>query len=291
MRQYSKYLYQEKIGEKKVNSKYNNESWMEPVYKSKRMKIRILSDLHIDVNYKYPLELKDKDTFTVIAGDISGYPEYRDEWLKNNIHNGVFVEGNHIFYNDEGKSLQKLYNELEEKYPLESNVSFLQNQYKIINNVVFVGCTLWTDCRIYGKKYILDLPRRMNDYRFGKYDENGDTRTFTPEDSINEFNNSLKYIEEICDQYPQYKIVVVTHHCPSIKCISSHYRVGDCNQAYASDLESFIKNHNNIVCWVCGHSHNSCDFKIDGCRVIMNCRGYVMYGENFRFDSNKKIYI
>ena len=110
-------------------------------------------------------------------------------------------------------------------------------------------------------------------------------------DSINEFNNSLKYIEEICDQYPQYKIVVVTHHCPSIKCISSHYRAGDCNQAYASDLESFIKNHNNIVCWVCGHSHNSCDFKIDGCRVIMNCRGYVMYGENFRFDPNKKIYI
>lgn len=293
VRSFSSFLYKEKIGEFEVYSKNNQDSkWNEPIYKDKRMKIRILSDLHLDFNNKYPLELENKDIFTVIAGDLSGYSNYRDEWLRNNIHNGVFVEGNHIFYNDEKKTLQKLYSELQEKYPLTSSISFLQNQYKIVNNIVFVGCTLWTDCRLYGKKYILDLPKRMNDYRYGLYDsEDGNDRVFTPEDSINEFNKSLKYIEEISDKYSNYKIVVVTHHCPSIRCISKQYRTSDCNQAYASNLESFIYNHNNIVLWVCGHSHNSCDFKIDGCRVIMNCRGYVSYNEDINFDKNKIIYI
>ena len=30
------------------------------------MKIRVISDLHIDVNEEYPLALKDKDIFTII---------------------------------------------------------------------------------------------------------------------------------------------------------------------------------------------------------------------------------
>lgn len=291
-RSYSKFFYKEKIGEREVTNKFNiTEKWKEPIYKDKKMRIRIMSDLHLDYNNRYPLELKDKDIFTIIAGDLSGYSKYRDEWLKENIHNGLFVEGNHIFYNNENKTLQQYYKELQNKYPLDSNLSFLQNQYKIINDVVFVGCTLWTDCRLYGKKYIADLPKRMNDYRYGKYKAGNKKRTFTPQDSINEFNESLKYIEEVSDLYPSHKIVVITHHCPSIKCISKHYRLGDCNHAYASNLEGFIQNHNNIVCWICGHSHNSCDFKIDGCRVIMNCRGYVPYGEDIKFNKNKIIYI
>ena len=36
------------------------------------MKIRIMSDIHNDVNYKYPFRLADVDKFTIVAGDISG---------------------------------------------------------------------------------------------------------------------------------------------------------------------------------------------------------------------------
>ena len=169
-RSYSNFFYKERIGEREVVSKFNPDmKWNEPIYKNKKMKIRIMSDLHLDYNNKHPLVLEDKDTFTIIAGDLSGYSKHRDEWLKENIRNGVFIEGNHIFYNDENKSLQQHYGDLQKKYPLESNVSFLQNEHKIINDIVFVGCTLWTDCRLYGKKYTTDLPKRMNDYRYGKY--------------------------------------------------------------------------------------------------------------------------
>ena len=42
------------------------------------MKIRVLSDLHIDLNERYPLELDDKTTFTIVAGDTA-----------NNVHKSI----------------------------------------------------------------------------------------------------------------------------------------------------------------------------------------------------------
>lgn len=41
------------------------------------MKIRIISDLHIDVNPGYPFKLKYKKTFTIICGD-RGYVKYKE---------------------------------------------------------------------------------------------------------------------------------------------------------------------------------------------------------------------
>ena len=52
------------------------------------MKIRIFSDLHLDVNDDYPFLLEDTETFTIICGDISGYYEKTSRWLKKNIKRG-----------------------------------------------------------------------------------------------------------------------------------------------------------------------------------------------------------
>ena len=49
------------------------------------MKIRVLSDLHIDMNSRYPLELVDNDIFTIVAGDISGLASVSSEWIDKNI--------------------------------------------------------------------------------------------------------------------------------------------------------------------------------------------------------------
>lgn len=297
MRRIKEYLYTQTIP---------NKNWKEgdSIYKktktitipNPKMKIRILSDIHADFNKNYPLELQDKEIFTLLAGDISGYPEIGINWIKENIKNGLYVEGNHIFYNNLKKPLQELYQMYQEEFPLNSDVSFLQNQYKIINDIVFIGCTLWTDCRLNGGKDTEELSNTMNDYIYGKYIYNEGTESecierFTPAVSIEEFNKSIKYISKICDEHKGKKVVVLTHHCPSNKCISPYYRSNDCNQAYASNLEDFIKNHGNIVLWVCGHSHSQCDFKIDGCRVIMNCRGYVSRGEDEKFNPNKTVLI
>ena len=74
------------------------------------MKIRIISDLHIDVNDGFPFSLKgdEKEVFALLAGDISGNVKLTARWLKSNIRRGMFVAGNHDpAYNDIGWTIGK----------------------------------------------------------------------------------------------------------------------------------------------------------------------------------------
>jgi len=48
-------------------------------------KFRVLSDLHLDINERYPLDIDDKSIFTVICGDTAGYPDIVKRWILNNI--------------------------------------------------------------------------------------------------------------------------------------------------------------------------------------------------------------
>ena len=272
--------------------KINEYGFEEQEYRKKPLfKINYMADLHLDYNYNSPFERPNKDDFVAIAGDISGYHDVGYKWLKDNVKQGVFVEGNHIFYNDEYKTLQDLYKRLEEEFPLNSDVSFLQNTYKKVGTVIIFGATLWTDCRFYGYLSSEPLAKYMNDYKYGRYEDNGEIRFLSPYDTIQEHKKSLKALEELSDKYVNDKIVVLTHHCPSAKCISSYYRSSDSNQGYASHLESFIQSHGNIAAWICGHSHYQTSFNIDGCKVVMNSRGYVRYGEDKNFKPKKFILV
>ena len=116
------------------------------------MKIRILSDLHLDINQKIPFLLEDKEIFTVLCGDISGNPEQTIEWINQNIKQGVFVEGNHIGY-DSQHSIQYIENLLSYEYPTTATVTYLKNGFKMVNDIVFVGGILWTDFNLYGKAF------------------------------------------------------------------------------------------------------------------------------------------
>lgn len=80
--------------------------------------------------------MTDTDTFTVICGDIGAYFNKTSKWLNKYIKNGVFVAGNHIVYNESGHSLQYFLQRYEEDYPLSAPLSFLNDTYKIIEDVV-----------------------------------------------------------------------------------------------------------------------------------------------------------
>lgn len=113
------------------------------------MRIRIISDLHIDINSRHPFSYPDTDdTFTIICGDTSGDASTTAKWIERNIRQGVFVIGNHYGYNQTGKPLQKVQQYLKRKFPLKSSVSYLNNSIKIIGDAVFFGATLWTDFRL-----------------------------------------------------------------------------------------------------------------------------------------------
>ena len=258
------------------------------------MKIKIMSDLHIDVNHQYlfPI-LDDKDVFTIICGDTSGDYNLTRNWIRENIRNGCFIIGNHYGYTDDSRTYQYICKSLKRSFPLKGKISFLQNSHKIIDDIVIVGATLWSDYKLGARNdddVILNKQnayRCMNDFRFDVY-EYPDLieRRITPDILVDEHKKSLKYIDRICKKYPDKKIIVVTHHAPSNKSISNKYRDSDVNSCYASNLEDFIVSHNNIKLWCHGHVHEDVDYMIGECRVICNPRGYEYWDAPHKFDKN-----
>lgn len=257
------------------------------------MKIEILSDLHLDINEKVPFKRKDKKIFAIICGDISSVPSQTIQWIHDNVEQGIFVEGNHIGYSSQ-HSVQFIEHLLSQSFPISGPVSFLNNNYKIINDTIFVGGTLWTDFCLNGKAFqtanMHIVSERLNDYRYNYAntrhlkDETNDNFTnlfeknlvkkMCPSDSLVMFNNTLNTIKNVAERFHDKKIVVITHHAPSMQSVGAFYKNDLSNAGFCSNLENFILDHPNIKLWCHGHIHTSSDYMIGNCRVVCNPRGY-----------------
>ena len=252
------------------------------------MKVRILSDLHLDINNKIPFQLADKDTFTIVCGDISGSISKTCKWIDNNIHNGLFVAGNHMFYDEHNLTIEQILGKYSTKYPLNKSVSFLNNNHKVINDIVFIGSTLWTDYKLFGagsaELYKYYATRCMNDFKYGRIENEGNIARLTPEYCENAFQQSIEYIDDVCKIYTDKTIVVITHHAPSSQSIDKDYLLhSETAAAFASNLENFILDHPNIKLWCHGHIHLFKDYQIGACRIVCNPRGYEQMSETTGF--------
>lgn len=246
------------------------------------MKIRVISDLHLDVNYNYPISYDD-DIFTVICGDISSDLDELAYWVKTNIKQGVFVAGNHEGY--KGKPLQEVYESLSRMFPLTSPVSFLNNSKKTVNGITFVGGTLWTDFNLRNLQAVdmINAVRLVNDYKYCTTLADKKIVPLCPFHTMSMFDSMIDYIDSCKDD----NIVVVSHHAPSIKSIDPIYKDSCVNAAFASNLEPFLLiQYPKIKAWLHGHIHKGCDYTVANCRVISNPRGYISYGEGKDFNPN-----
>lgn len=280
------------------------------------MKIRILSDLHLDVNDNYCFKIPEEqqDVFTVIAGDTSGDPDMTIDWLKKNVKRGVFISGNHLVYNGKEKTIQELREQLASAFPKDADITYLDNEVGVISKevdgVLFVGSCLYTDfklpCTWRGKACndqqinMSTSWRTMNDYRWGIKEHSADSISkdvyITPEDYLEWFEKAFTTIQDLVEANERLAdpkpIVIVTHHAPLKDCISGYYVNDDANASYASDLEWFIKKHPSIKCWIYGHIHNDQKeidvLRDDGtkCIVINNARGYCPRVEDRNFNAN-----
>jgi hypothetical protein len=82
---------------------------------------------------------------------------------------------------------------------------------------------------------------------------------------------------------------VLSHHLPTFHLISPKYKNSYYNNAFASNLDYLMQNHNNINYWLCGHTHSSMHCIINNCQCMTNPHGYP--GENSSFDKQKTISI
>lgn len=252
------------------------------------MRIRVISDIHIDINKNDKL-YNFEDDFVVCCGDISGDRISTAEWIQNNMKKGIAIGGNHLGYNeisfDKKDSLTYSIQYLREKFK-NSPVYFLENQTIEIENVIFIGCILFTDFKLFNNEEICKMiaHRGLNDFRYVKIIKNNEIKTISTTDQQLLHKESRDFIEQVCSNNRNKKIVVISHHAPSYKSVPAQYKNSMLSAAFASNLEDIIEKYDNLKLWCHGHMHENCDYTLYGTRIICNPRGY--YTENPYFNSN-----
>lgn len=199
----------------------------------------------------------------------------------------IYIAGNHEFYH--GRFHESL-DHLRQECAKFANVYFLECDTKVIDDVLFVGGTLWTDCNRGDPLTQHTLSDMMNDYRVIRNDRLGFTK-LRPSHTMERHVRTKEYFKQVIDNSKSdHKIVVVGHHAPTMVSIDPRYRDDTLmNGGYASDLSEFILDRPEILLWTHGHTHRSQDYMVGMTRVVCNPRGYAGYEEDTGWDPLKVI--
>jgi len=257
------------------------------------MKIALCSDLHLEFA-DIILKNDENADVLILGGDICVVKElpysdsskgqrYRDFFKRcaSEFAHVIYIMGNHEHYNgDYQKSAQIIKDEVSQY----DNFYFLDKESKEIDDVVFIGGTLWTDMNKEDPITLWDIGRMMNDFRIvtnsartvGSSDR---PAKFLPDDAVIDHKSMVTYIDDtLKDVAPWKTVVVVGHHSPSKQSTKPQYQDDyHMNGGYSSDLESFIIDRPQIKLWTHGHTHHTFDYMVGSTRIVCNPRGYGGY--------------
>jgi len=301
------------------------------------MKIAICSDIHLEFG-AISLENTENAEVLILSGDICVAKEILDrdpyetrfDDKSSRIHlffqeccarfkHVVYISGNHEHYHGDFAETFKIFRE---RLGYLINLHILDKESVLINNIMFIGGTLWTDMNKEDPITLSHMKGMMNDFRTVKNsnrmvsrkvmkykkDENGQyvseikngvnvmieegfkfeesISTFSPEDAVEDHKKMLGYLKVMLEGKHDQKFVVVGHHAPTK--LSTHPRYADeliMNGGYSSDLSEFILDHPQIKLWTHGHTHEEFDYLIGTTRIVCNPRGYINYedrADNFK---------
>jgi predicted phosphodiesterase len=242
------------------------------------MKIRILSDLHINrADFVPPAAESD---LVVLAGDVNVGTQGID-WAAKAFSEQpvIYVLGNHEYY---GHSFSTLPNELQAQ-ATGTQIQVLERGIARIGNVTVLGCTLWTDLAFTGNapEAATALAPWLGDYRCILSAVDGPT--IVPADTLTLHRESVAWLRHARSQAGG-RCVVVTHHAPSPRSLGPGFfrhpaaretSPGAVHRsaAYVSSLEALVEELDPLL-WIHGHIHTPADYHIARTRVVCNPRGY-----------------
>lgn len=276
------------------------------------MKINLMSDLHLDIGPDNPV--LPGGQVLVLAGDTCEYREMRKydedkygvlgdttiklsnkgrinqffvEQCAEKYEHVIMIAGNHEHYRGTfNKTIPHM------KAELPDNFHILEKDCFELDDVLFIGATLWTDMNKGDPLTVQTLKYGMNDYEcIRKIHHSNQYVRLTPHDTINEHIRTKQYFQVILDMPHNIdkKIVMVTHMAPTHLSIAPQY-VNDkhMNGGYFSQLDDFILDNPRIKLWIHGHTHTKFDYMVgDYTRVVCNPRGYTgHYDEYTGWDPN-----
>ena len=282
------------------------------------MKIALASDVHLEFG---DLDFDNDSGADVlilggdicVAADITQRDTYNimgEHYRSNRFHaffercserfpHVIFIVGNHEHYHGDFAKTVPHFRDALGHLP---NLHILDKETWTLDDVVFIGGTLWTDMNQQDPTTLLHMKSMMNDFRcvsnsnhqvsFKAYEQiNGvDNRDkpifkqrvarFTPENAVEEHKAMMDYIGLMIEGKWDQKFVVAGHHAPSR--MSTHPRYAHetiMNGGFSSSLDDFILDHPQIKLWTHGHTHEDFDYLIGSTRILCNPRGYDGYEE------------
>lgn len=261
------------------------------------LKITPMSDLHLEFSSIEITNTQNADVL-ILAGDIVVSEDLHrhptDNYINSNQTPGarqlaatmyrkffqqvseqfkhvIYVAGNHELY---GGKFHRGIGYLREAVKPYGNIHFLECDSIEIDNVVFVGGTMWTDMNGYDPITMSCITSMISDYTAIRDDDRGYCK-LTPNKTVRRHKQTVDYFKHVCQNSKDKDVVVVSHHTPSFKSVHEIYvneRI--MNGAYHTDLSEFILDNPQIKLWIHGHTHNSFDYCIGDTRVVCNPRGY-----------------
>jgi predicted phosphohydrolase len=227
----------------------------------------------------------DAETTLILAGDIWNGTNFiihgEDSWIANvaqHFKQVLIVLGNHDYWiNDKYITIKdgaRTCNNLLAHLGI-MNVKVLDCDIFEDGDVMFVGCTLWTDMNKGEPLAMFNMPRFMIDDGKSVYDEgpNGAWSRFTSEKWVETHKKHRDYLKIILEQNRHKKIVVITHHIPLTFLHDPAYKDHHANCYYASDLSDLILD-SNIKLWFYGHTHYQNETLFGETLLVNNCVGY-----------------
>ena len=267
------------------------------------MKIAVCSDLHLEFGDLY-LPNEEAADLLILGGDIFVASDLKS-WLYDEsaqliaatssqkaradraynfirhcleeFNHVVFIMGNHEHYHGDYAETAKI---IEGTFGPYNNFHFLNNEWKIINGVLFFGGTLWTDMNGEDPNTMHRIRMMMNDFNCVKNTGEEGKKVFMPQDAVDDHYQFRRNLDDALALHPELPTVVVGHHAPSRASTHPRYKHEVImNGAYSTNLDNFILDRRQIKLWTHGHTHEDFDYMIGTTRIVCNPRGYDGYEE------------
>lgn len=242
------------------------------------MRIWPLSDLHLELTRGWDLpqgNARPDFDVMVVAGDVMPGFARGVRWVAERVRDRpvVMVAGNHESY---GRDLDR---ELEKAIAAaeDTNVMVLQNSTAVVNGVLFVGATYWSDFELHGtpERSMAAAAEDLNDYR--RIRTSDYSLRLRPHHTLARHLESRTFIEDVLRRPRTTKRVLVTHH--PVHALASRsrpaLRASDHDllaPAYMSANEKLLEL--GVDAAVSGHTHVSFDMMHRTTRLISNPKGY-----------------
>ena len=274
-----------------------------------RVKIQLLSDLHLESNPHFTATPTPGADVLVLAGDIGSYQPGSKLTALNIPDFGLgrfsplpvaeggaawpvpvfFLPGNHEY---DGLDFDEAHQRLRETCE-RLGMIWLERETVVLSGVRFIGCTLWTDFDALAEvnpqaadsPLTQQLQARQKAFRAANFylNKNHAFRNGQPmlAEAVREQGlKSQHWLRQALEENFDGPTVVVTHFAPSLLSADPRYGLNAGTAGFCNGLDDLL---GSTRLWLHGHLHCPADYLKNGCRVVANPLGYARKGEQDAF--------